>query len=357
MWLALLAILSAMQDPRGAPYRIEASLEVAVKDEGSHAFAVYGRTDLPDLAILQVDLFRAETTEGMGFQSKRLRVRDGAFRLEIKVFPRETPPGKYAARVWFHPQLQDESVRERARTEGRDMSEVRIVARLQVGTFESFSAARLDHLEQIAEHLDLIVGSLATAVETRGELRGQAIEDTRAAVQRAMQRGESQAVLDFHFGVLDLGARLAAQVVEPARAALLALSSGSVQEAATLLRLAEDKAREARLRLGLAVPAPVTAVGMVRELRSILRVMVEEQREMQGRLGSATALEQRRARISQLTLQIAANLGPERYEEVALMCAGTDRLLAALLKPGDTAHEISASWTELELRLEALGGK
>lgn len=361
MWLALLPLFFPIQDPREEPYRIEANLEVAIKEEGSHVFAIRGTTDLPDHAILQIDLFRAETTEGMGFQSKRIRVRDGAFRVEIKVFPAEIPPGKYVARVWFHPHLQDESVHERARIDGRDLSEARVVARLQVGTFETFSAARKAHMERIAEELDSIVGLLANSVETQGDRRARAIEAAHHAMDRVMRRGEAQAVLDFHYGVLELSQRLSAQIANFAKAALRDLSSGAIEEAATQVRLAQECAREARMRLGLPLPPANTVVEMVRELALILRVLVEERRGAQPQVNSPSFfephLEPRRGQISHLILRIAAGLGPNRYEEVEALSRESDRLLAALLKPGDTAYEIASIWTNMERLLQQLIGQ
>jgi hypothetical protein len=312
-WTSALLLLGLSQD---GGYRIDVRLGIISEDKGSEAFAVLGETDLPDGATLQIDLFRGETTEGLGFRSRRIRVRDGAFRAEFKVFPGGTPPGKYVARIWFHPQVQDDAVRERARGDGRDV-EVRALARLEIGTFETFVAARMAHIESIGSDLDAIVAAMSLAVAPRDADREAAVEECRRAIRETGKRRESQAVLDFHFGVLDLSRRFVQDLTEIGSAFLRELGS---EAAAGHLRLAEDKARDARFRLGLAAPVPATTVDMVRELASILRVLVDEKRDLQNRLQPSSLMEPRlsqmRERISQLNLQIAAGLRPEQYEGI-----------------------------------------
>lgn len=80
---ACAVLLPAGQDP----WRIEARFEV-----DGERLVLAGSTDLPDSAVLRIDLFEADTEEGRQLASEAVRVsRGGSFHFEARPFDAPTP--------------------------------------------------------------------------------------------------------------------------------------------------------------------------------------------------------------------------------------------------------------------------
>jgi hypothetical protein len=299
---SLALLLAALQDP----WRIDAKLQI---DDDRILLA--GLTDLPDNAVLRVDLFEADTEEGRQLASEAVRVtRGGAFRFEVRPFNAPIPPGRYHARVRFVAALQDRTRVLRAIESSGRPPDAEARYNLQVGTDRERIEAALSHARELAARMDDIVREIDGALADRRRL-----EDAAAEVERIRRERRRLEPLDRHYLAEGVAAEFFAGAARCAKSAFEALRGAQPDEARARERrdAAAEWAREGRLRLGLNAPLPDSALGTARALRALL-----SPRERAADVGD---------RARELLLRLAQLAGRSDYGRVFELTALVEAML------------------------------
>lgn len=190
----VLFLLLGVQDDPGTSFRLTAKLESATV-EGEPAFVLSGSTDLPDGAVVMIDLFREGTPEGSQFHCRAVRVEKGAWRDVARVFSIKNPAGTYAARVRYDLKFQDRIDVGEAIVKLNRRTWARAEARLALGEKDDVEkeyrqicgrlAAEIDEMTAIADRARDAYWALRQGAEPSAwKKEMQALKDRAAEIER-----------------------------------------------------------------------------------------------------------------------------------------------------------------------------
>jgi hypothetical protein len=288
LWLAL-----ALQAER--PYSLKAAIESGV-EEGRPVFRLGGETDLPDGAMLYLDLFRSGAHVGAQLFTCATRVEAGRWREVAKVFPDRALPGRYYLRARFSVDFQDRKEVAEAMLKSNRPREGAVEAWLQIGEREDFERALRESRRHLAGELDAL-GSIAEEAVGQGE-----IEELRRRVLQIERRNSDR--VDYRYfeltGVSQAG-------IERIRGAIWGMTDARVRqgdpsELQRRLEMVRQLVKRYKAELG-----DVNDVGSLRSER------VESIRRI---LGRGAGNREAQSTFDLLVLELAHFAPADRYSDV-----------------------------------------
>jgi len=330
--LATLLAAALVQDFE--PWRLDAKLEAA-----GDRFVVSGSTDLPDQAVLRIEILEAADSEGLQLSSEAIRTKGGSFRVEARPFPGKVPPGRYAARIRFVASMQDKQSVLQILTSSRRPPDAHAEIILEVGKPRDYSTGALAHANDLILKLEEVLREIETAA-----MDPSRTESAASRAERIIHGREATRALDRHYKAASIADEVFEAMAQCAHGAFGELRKGKEGSAEQLKRFREAAAEwvsEARRRLGLETRLPDSVRGVVDDLKRLLAPLEK---------GPVDGVD---ARARELLLQLAERAGRTDYERVQELSASVESLLACVRS--QSGEGAVAAWRETARLLAALG--
>lgn len=365
MLLQLLVACLAGQDPL-PPYKIDVHVEAR-----GRGFFVSGTTELPDEAIVRIDVFRGHSIEGEQYVSKAVRVASGKFELESAVFPDSVLPGQYVVRVRFDLAVQaSEEISKHAHVTGR-AAQAQAECPLQVGTFAEFQKARQQRAAELGKDLDGILEKFDAALElcrNRGsakipELRAR-LKTLRLDVRAIGERRDNEKVVDFHLGTAHLTEGAIERVSHTTMELIDELSRTLDKDAAAgMAKVAQareavgDWVREAKRKIKAFDGNPDRVADVAEELRQGVKLLVQVWTDLDAGMPLKEyreRMEHGRALAQERLQSMAHKADLFGYEAVEKVSAAVLELFDAMDRTPRDAGAVKAAWDKLRAELDQL---
>lgn len=347
-------------------YRLSASIESG-EEKGRPVFILTGSSDLPDGALVFLDLYRAGDHEGAQLFGGAARVVNGKYREIVAVFETKNPCGKYVLRARFDAAFQDRRDVGAAVSKSAKSAAVNAEARLQLGTPQELEREYRSVCERLGRELDEILGLVSAA---RGRPRADlpAWKEEMDSVKRRILEIERRNIDRAEYRFYGLTS-IACGGLEELRGAACEAIDAFLRAAASTPGKASSMEREAALRFDslarlvdrhkstLQIPRATldTVRELLKRLQSVEDCALKAYRSDEPAFVRARIAAEHRNAFEAILVDLATALPDEQYSQVSDLAEAARALFDRIAEPAKISSENAPeSVALLQDRLEKL---